>query len=96
MVMDNINGLFEMVGGAFIFLNVLKLHKDKKVKGVSPVAITFFTVWGFWNLAYYPALGQWWSALGASSVALINMIWLGQIVYYNRKEKRDGHARETR
>ena len=88
MVMDNINGAFEIVGGVFVAMNVLRLHSDKNVRGVSMVAVSFFTVWGIWNLAYYPALDQWWSALGASSVALMNMVWLGQMVYYTRKEKK--------
>ena len=86
--MDNVNGLFETVGGAFVLLNVLRLYRDKKVRGVSPATVAFFTVWGFWNLVYYPALDQWWSALGASSVALVNTIWLGQMIYYISKEKR--------
>jgi len=90
MVMDNINGAFEMAGGAFVALNVLRLHRDKNVRGVSMVTVAFFTVWGAWNLIYYPALDQWWSALGASSVAIMNTVWLGQIIYYTRKEKKHG------
>jgi len=92
MVIDNVNGLFEMAGGLFVFMSVLKLHRDKKVRGVSMIAIVFFTVWGFWNLFYYPSLDQFWSAVGASSVALMNIVWLCQMVYYTRKERRDGRT----
>jgi uncharacterized membrane protein YfcA len=87
MVMDNINGVFEAVGGLFIFLNVLKLHKDKKVRGVSWVSIVFFTLWGYWNLIFYPAIGQMTSTLFAGLTALVNTAWLAQILYYNRKER---------
>ncbi|KKM84715.1 hypothetical protein LCGC14_1296400 [marine sediment metagenome] len=86
-MVDYVNGTFEALGGVFIFLNVLKLHKDKKVRGVSTAAIGFFTTWGFWNLLYYPAIGQIASACAAGIVALVNLVWLGQIFYYNRKEK---------
>jgi len=86
MVADNVNFVFEMLGGFYVFLNVRRLHRDKKVRGVSITATMFFVVWGFWNLFYYPHLGQLWSAVGASSVASMNCIWLGQMVYYTRKE----------
>ena len=95
-MVDNINGMFEIVGGVFVFMNVCRLYHDKKVRGVSMIAVSFFMVWGFWNLVYYPTLDQWWSAIGASSVALMNVIWLGQMVYYTRKEKADGRAQERR
>jgi len=85
--MDGINGIFESVGCVFVFLNVLRLHRDKKVRGVSPIAVIFFTLWGFWNLLYYPSLGQWFSVVGAGGVAGMNAIWLGQMVYYLRKER---------
>jgi len=87
MVVDNVNGLFEVMGGAFVFMNVLRLYKDKSVRGVSPIATSFFVVWGYWNLYYYPSVGQIWSAFGASSVAVVHTIWLCQMIYYVRKER---------
>jgi uncharacterized membrane protein YfcA len=85
---DGVNGVFELAGGVFILLNVIRLYRDKKVRGVSPVAIGFFTVWGFWNLAYYPSMSQWASAIGAGGVALVNTVWLGQLIYYSVRERR--------
>jgi len=90
MVMDNINGLFEMTGGIFVSLHVLRLYHDKKVRGVSAVAVAFFVMWGWFNLIYYPSLGQWWSTLGASGVAIVNTVWLYLTIYYMRKEKKHG------
>ncbi|MCP4541727.1 MAG: hypothetical protein GY832_31735 [Chloroflexi bacterium] len=86
--MDPINGIFEVVGGLFVLLNVVRLHRDKKVRGVSPVAVGFFTVWGWFNLIYYPALGQWYSSLGAGGVAIANTTWLALMVYYTVKERK--------
>jgi len=91
--MDSINGVFETVGGVFILLNVIRLYRDKKVRGVSPTAVGFFTVWGFWNLAYYPSLSQWASAIGAGGVALVNTVWLGQLIYYSYRERKRDRAR---
>jgi len=90
MEIDKVNALFELTGGVFVATHVLRLRHDKKVRGVSMMAVAFFTVWGAFNLIYYPALDQWWSALGASSVAIMNTVWLGQIIYYTRKEKKHG------
>ena len=91
MWQDNMNGLFELCGGLFIFLSVLKLRKQKKVRGVSAVGIAYFTLWGYWNIYYYPHLNQWFSFAGGLSVVLINTAWLAQIIYYTRKEKRDNN-----
>jgi len=87
MVEDNVNGMFEILGGIFVLMNVIRLHKDKSVRGVSVIATAYFMLWGYWNLVYYPSLEQWWSAAGSLSVALINTVWLGQMVYYLRKER---------
>jgi hypothetical protein len=84
---DIANGTFEMLGGLFILFSIMKLHGDKQVKGVSYIYLTFFTIWGYWNLYYYPSLGQWWSFVGGVSVVAMNTVWLGQILYYTRKAK---------
>ena len=86
-LMDSINGIFEIVGGLFVLCNVRRLYRDKKVRGVSIVAVGFFTVWGLWNLIYYPALDQWTSALGAGGVASASTVWMAQIAYYKMKKK---------
>ena len=92
MWQDKINGRFELLGGLFIMLSCIKLYKDKKVRGVSPIAIGYFTAWGYWNIHYYPHLGQWVSFAGGLCVVLINTIWLGMMIYYIRKERNDKHS----
>jgi len=85
---DTINGIFELFGGLFILLSIIKLHKDKKVKGISWLAVVFFTLWGYWNLYYYPHLGQTVSFWGGIGVVTMNTIWLGQMGWYIRKENK--------
>lgn len=87
MTPDVINGLFEFVGSVMLWRNVLQLHRDKMVRGVHWTATGFFMAWGYWNLFYYPHLGQWWSFWGGVSIVTANTVWLAQMLYYGR-----GHA----
>ncbi len=83
---DLVNSLFEFCGAPFILVSVFKLHKDKVVKGVSWVHVLFFTLWGFWNLYYYPFLGQWLSFYGGIAIVSANAIWVGLLMYYSFKD----------
>jgi hypothetical protein len=84
---DIVNGAFELVGGCMLMTNVLRIYKDKILKGYNPISTVFFTGWGLWNLFYYPHLGQWFSFAGGVFIVTVNSFWLGQIVYYGRKNK---------
>lgn len=84
---DKMNGLFEFAGGLFILLSCIKLYRDKKVRGISFVHVGYFTLWGYWNIYYYPYLDQWISFIGGLSVVLMNTIWLLMLICYLRKEK---------
>ena len=86
---DKVNGLFELFGGLFVLLSCIKLYRQKKVRGVSAIGIGYFTLWGYWNIHYYSNLAQWMSLVGSLTVTLINTFWLGQIIYYLRKEKNE-------
>ena len=83
---DIINGCFELFGAPFIALSIIKLHKQKVVRGISWLHAGFFAVWGMWNLYYYPYLNQWVSFVGGIAIAITNAIWMGQLIYYKCKE----------
>lgn len=87
---DLVNSLFETLGGFFVILSIVKLHKEKSVRGYHWATVFFFTAWGFWNVYYYPHLGQWLSFLGGLFIASMNAILLSQMLYYTHKEKNDG------
>ena len=82
---DIINGSFELLSGLFVLLNCHRVIKDKNVKGVSVLAVLFFTLWGFWNLFYYPHLGQWISFAGGLIIVSANCLWVGLMIYYIRR-----------
>lgn len=84
--MDIINGGFETLGMFFILPSILKLHREKVVRGVSWTHAGFFWTWGAWNLIYYPSLDQWLSWGGGIALFLANTVWLAQLIYYTRRE----------
>ena len=88
MNIDIINGLFECLGAAFIMLSVHKLAREKLVRGVSYWHISFFMMWGFWNLYYYPQLEQWFSVIGGILLVTTNVVYVGQLIWYTQTEKR--------
>lgn len=83
---DQVNGLFECFGGVFIINHIATLYKDKMVRGVSIISTVFFAIWGFWNLYFYPHLGQWASFYGGLVITITNTIWIGMMIYYTNKE----------
>jgi len=90
---DVINGIFETCGGFFILLSVIKLYRDKQVRGVSWLHAGFFTAWGWWNIYFYAAVDLWWSWAGGIGLVLVNTFWLGQLVYYMRRERHEYDSR---
>jgi len=84
---DYVNGAFEILGAVAIAGHVRQVLKDKAVAGVSIMSVIFFASWGFWNLYYYPHLGQWASFAGGIAIVLDNCCWIAGMVYYTRHPK---------
>ncbi len=84
---DVINGIFELVGSVMCWLNVYKIIQDKRVEGVYWSVSAFFSVWGLWNLYYYPTLGQWASFAGGIFLAAGNITWTLLAIKYSRLNK---------
>ena len=85
MTPDQVNGLFEFGLSIMLVLNIVRLLKDKIVKGMDYRVVVFTTAWGIWNLFYYPNLGQWFSFAGGLFVVSANATWLGLLLHYKRK-----------
>lgn len=82
---DLVNGLFELVGSYFTWMNVRRVYIDKGYAGIYAPAVAFFWAWGLWNLFYYPHLGQWLSFFGGISINMANLVWLSLMIKYGRK-----------
>ncbi len=84
---DAVNGGYESLASLFLLINVMRLHRDKECKGVSIAPTAFFASWGYWNLFFFPYNGLWFSAIACGLVALVNTFWVGQMIYYSRRQK---------
>lgn len=83
MTKDRVNASLEYFGVLFALHNCVVLVQDNgQVQGVSLAAIVFFTLWGVWNLYYYPSLGQHASAIASIGLVFANGAWLGIYTYF--------------
>lgn len=89
MNIDLINGSFELLSGLMQIANIRNLARDKEVKGVSLYPFLLFTLWGIWNLYYYPCLGQTLSFIGGLVIVSTNFIWMILVLYYKRFNKKN-------
>jgi uncharacterized membrane protein YfcA len=83
---DLFNGLFECGAGFAAYLNCWRLFQDKEVKGIAVGSIVFFTLWGAYNLFFYPAKDLWWSFYGGLVVFSGNVLWIVLLIYYSRRK----------
>lgn len=83
---DAVNAFFECGGFIAVAMNCWKTHKDRGTRGIAPLAVAFFTAWGFWNLYYYPSVGSTISGAAAIAVALANTLWISLMLYHGRAE----------
>lgn len=82
--MDFVNGWFEGLAGLFQLSNCWRIYSDKQVRGVNKSVTAFFTLWGCWNLFFYPNLGQWFSFYGGMSIVLANCLWIFLALKYRK------------
>jgi hypothetical protein len=73
---DIANGIFETFGAICSWLNVYSYYKQRKVAGIFWPSTIFYSVWGLWNLFYYPSLDQWFSFAGGIILTSGNLVWV--------------------
>ena len=83
---DLVNGIFELIGAFFAWVNAYKLFKDKEIKGVYWPIWIFYTAWGGWNLWYYPALNQWLSFIAGALLTGGNLAWVVLAIIFFRRQ----------
>lgn len=81
---DAINAAFELVGAVLAWKNFSRLLRDREVKGVYWPATAFWSVWGLWNLYYYPSLGQWLSTCAGAVLVAGNVAWVVAAIRWRR------------
>jgi hypothetical protein len=80
--LDIINGSFEFFGAYCTWANAYVLFRAKAIRGVYWPTTAFFSLWGLWNLTYYPSLGQWVSFWGGVALVLGNILWVILAIKY--------------
>lgn len=85
---DLINGTIELLAGFFVLNHCRVLYAHKQVRGVSLASVAFFTLWGIWNLYYYPALNQVLSFYGGLFVTSANVLYVWMIITYHVRSPR--------
>jgi len=82
---DMINAGFEIGAGFAVLHHCWCLHRDREVRGVSVLAVAFFTLWGIWNVFWYPWLNQVFSFVAGIFVTLANVLYASMLSYYRKK-----------
>jgi len=81
---DLVNGMFESGSGLILIMNIVRLLKDKAIRGVYIWPTFVFTMWGYWNMYYYTHLAQPLSFYGGLIVASCNTIWIILAIKYRK------------
>lgn len=79
---DQINGILEMAASIFILNHCRVLEKDKAVKGISILSVVFFTLYGIFNIFYYPSIAQWVSFWAGLFIVVVNFLYLWMVLKY--------------
>jgi hypothetical protein len=85
MIADITNGVFELLGGVLILNHCRAVLRDKAVAGVSTSSVAIFSLWGIWNLYYYPSLDQWFSFAGGLVIVAANLLWVVLLLKYRNR-----------
>ncbi len=72
---DLINGLFEAFGAYVAWRNFFRLRRDREIRGVVPSLHYVYACWGLWNIAFYPLVGAWFSAVVGAIMTAANVSW---------------------
>jgi hypothetical protein len=86
---DMINGLFPFFGSIFVIMNIMKMRKDKELKGSHWFVPLFFYCGQLWGIYFMYTLHQWWSLSGSITMMTFNFIWYGTMLYYKFKEPKN-------
>ena len=82
---DQINACLELAGAIFLVPTLIEAYNKKRIVGVHYITPIFFSLWGLWNIFYYPSLNQYWSASAACIMLSVNIIWLVMVFRYKEK-----------
>ena len=75
-MVDIINSIFEFGALIAAVVNIIKIYKDKKVRGVYWPAWIFYGIWSLWAIFYYITVSHWFSMVMSIGAAVAILMWL--------------------
>lgn len=81
-MIDIVNSFFELAMFFASIINIHRLYEHKTIRGIHWLTVVIASLWGVWNLFYYPSLNQWWSFSAGILLVISNSIWLFLVFYY--------------
>jgi hypothetical protein len=86
MIWDDINTLIIAICFCFLVTNIAKLVKDKRLMGIAASSLIFFAIQSGYRVFYMYHLHQYYSMVGQSFITLANLVYIGILLYYKRKQ----------
>ena len=84
-MLDKINASIEVVCAFLVWSNVLKIRRDKEVKGVDWRTSAFYACVGCWYLLYYVKMNQPFSFAAQAVFVAGSWTWVGHAIWYSRR-----------
>lgn len=82
MWQDATKGALEIIGAGIQLFNIVRIIRDKELKGVSFYYILFSVIANGYATYFYLFLGQWYSFFGVAIYTTITMLWAVLVLYY--------------
>lgn len=86
---DLIGGIIYLVGAAFFCLNIRRTYLDKEIKGVNPAVVIFFALVNVYYGWFFYINDHPWSLVGSIALGATQLYWWGQMIYYNRRNRKN-------
>jgi hypothetical protein len=76
MTLDLVNSFFQLGMAIIAWMNVVRLLRDRKVRGVTPLTVAWPMLMGWWNIIYFSTLGHYFSLVVGIALAAANTLWV--------------------
>jgi hypothetical protein len=89
---DWVNSLFCLGGAVFILFSILKVRRDKQIKGISWAHVIFFHAWGWWNLFFFAMIGEKFAFACAVVLVVTEAVWINELLHCSNYPRGDDNA----
>lgn len=87
---DLVNSGFETLGAGLVWVNVVRIRRDKAVLGSDWRVSAAWLIPSIWYAIYYAKLGHWLSLAAHLVMLLGSLTWVAHAVVYDRRSSDSG------